>query len=54
MLVFRDQRHARALGEAARPCVGAWRDPPRGLSPKSNALLEAPEGTALLFLEEES
>ena len=34
--------------------VGTWRDPPNGLDPEANALLEAPEGTALLFLDEES
>jgi len=54
MLVFRDQGMRERLVMLRDLAVGTWRDPPNGLDPEANALLEAPEGTALLFLDEES
>lgn len=54
MLVFRDPGMRERLVKLRDLATGAWRDPPNGLDPKANALLTAPEGTALLFLEEEN
>lgn len=54
MLVFRDQGMRERLANLRDLAVGTWRDPPNGLDPGANAYLAAPEGTALLFLEEES
>jgi catechol 2,3-dioxygenase-like lactoylglutathione lyase family enzyme len=53
MLVFRDQGMRERLAKLRDLASGTWRDPPNGLDPKANALLAAPEGTALLFLNEE-
>jgi catechol 2,3-dioxygenase-like lactoylglutathione lyase family enzyme len=53
MLVFRDRGMDERLAKLRHSAVGAWREPPPGLSPRSNALLVAPEGTALLFLDED-
>jgi len=33
--------------------LGQWLAPPPGLDSQANAVLQAPEGTALLFLEEQ-
>jgi catechol 2,3-dioxygenase-like lactoylglutathione lyase family enzyme len=53
MLVFRDRgMHAR-LVQLRDLEIGTWHPPPHGLDSKTNAILQAPEGTALLFLEEE-
>jgi hypothetical protein len=54
MLVFRDPGMRERLAKLRDLTMDIWRDPPNGLDPKANALLTAPEGTALLFLEEES
>ncbi len=54
VLVFRDQGMHERLAKLRELAVGTWRDPPRGLSSDKSALLAAPEGTELLFLEEES
>jgi catechol 2,3-dioxygenase-like lactoylglutathione lyase family enzyme len=54
MLVFHDQGMRERLAKLRDLALGTWRDPPHGLDPEANALLAAPEGTALLFLEEES
>jgi catechol 2,3-dioxygenase-like lactoylglutathione lyase family enzyme len=54
MLVFRDHGMRERLGMLRDLAIGSWREPPQGLDPKTHAFLEAPEGTALLFLEEES
>lgn len=54
MLVFRDLGMRERLAKLRDLTVDAWHDPPPGLDAKANALLTAPEGTALLFLEEES
>ena len=54
MLVFRDQGMHERLGKLRDLALGTWRDPPHGLDARANGLLTAPEGTALLFLEDES
>jgi catechol 2,3-dioxygenase-like lactoylglutathione lyase family enzyme len=54
MLVFRDPLMRERLAKLRDLTMDTWRNPPTGLDPKANALLTAPEGTALLFLEEES
>ena len=54
MLVFRDHGMRERLAKLRDLAVGTWRDPPNGLDPGANAFLAAPEGTALLFLEEGS
>jgi catechol 2,3-dioxygenase-like lactoylglutathione lyase family enzyme len=54
MLVFRDQGMRERLVKLRDLVMGTWREPPNGLDSSTNALLTAPEGTALLFLEEES
>jgi catechol 2,3-dioxygenase-like lactoylglutathione lyase family enzyme len=54
VLVFRDQGMRERIAKLRDLAGGAWRDPPRGMSAADNALLIAPEGTELLFLEEES
>ena len=53
MLVFRDQGMGERIAKLRDVAAGKWLDPPHGLSPATNALLEAPEGTALLFLDDE-
>ena len=53
MLVFRDQgMHAR-LAKLRDLAPGTWHEPPHALDSHANGLLVAPEGTALLFLEED-
>lgn len=54
MLVFRDQGMRERIAKLRDVATGKWLEPPPGLSSAANALLEAPEGTALLFLDEES
>ena len=54
MLVFRDHGMRERLGRLRDLAIGSWREPPQGLDSNTHALLEAPEGTAFLFLEEES
>jgi catechol 2,3-dioxygenase-like lactoylglutathione lyase family enzyme len=54
VLVFRDQGMRERIAKLRDLATGTWRDPPRGLSSSNNALLAAPEGTELLFLDEES
>jgi catechol 2,3-dioxygenase-like lactoylglutathione lyase family enzyme len=53
MLVFRDQGMRERLATLRDLAIGTWFEPPNGLNSQSNALLAAPEGTALLFLEED-
>ena len=53
MLVFREQGMGERLARLRDLAAGTWRAPPQGLDSKTNAFLEAPEGTALLFLDEE-
>jgi catechol 2,3-dioxygenase-like lactoylglutathione lyase family enzyme len=53
MLVFRDQGMRERLAKLRDLATGTWLDAPHGLSSQTNALLAAPEGTALLFLEED-
>jgi catechol 2,3-dioxygenase-like lactoylglutathione lyase family enzyme len=52
MLVFRDQGMRERLAKLRDLASGTWLDAPHGLNSETNALLAAPEGTALLFLEE--
>ena len=53
MLVFRDQGMRERLARLRELAIGTWLAPPQGLDSKTNAILEAPEGTALLFLDEQ-
>jgi catechol 2,3-dioxygenase-like lactoylglutathione lyase family enzyme len=53
MLVFRDQGMQERLARLRDLEVGTWRAPLKGLD-RTTALLEAPEGTSLLFLEEDA
>jgi catechol 2,3-dioxygenase-like lactoylglutathione lyase family enzyme len=53
LVVFRDTDMRERLEKLRDLGVGTWREPPPGLDPQKNAILEAPEGTALLFLEED-
>jgi catechol 2,3-dioxygenase-like lactoylglutathione lyase family enzyme len=52
-LVFRDHGMQERLAKLRDLAAGTWHDPPNGLDSRANALLTAPEGTQLLFLEEE-
>jgi catechol 2,3-dioxygenase-like lactoylglutathione lyase family enzyme len=52
-LVFREHGMHERLAKLRDLATGTWRDPPNGLDSRSNALLTAPEGTQLLFLDEE-
>ena len=54
MLVFRDPNMRERLARIRAFGVREAGELPRGLPPAANALLEAPEGTALLLLEGES
>jgi hypothetical protein len=51
-LVFRDDGMRERLVQLRELGIGTWLAPPRGLDAQRNAVLQAPEGTALLFLEE--
>ena len=54
MLVFRDPTMRERLARIRALGVQEAGELPRGLPPAANALIEAPEGTALLLLEGES
>jgi catechol 2,3-dioxygenase-like lactoylglutathione lyase family enzyme len=54
MLVFRDANMRERLARIRALGVQETGELPRGLPPAANALIEAPEGTALLLLEGES
>ena len=54
MLVFRDPNMRERLARIRAFGVKETGELPRGLPPAANALIEAPEGTALLLLEGES
>ena len=54
MLVFRDPNMRERLARIRALGVTETGELPRGLPPAANALIEAPEGTALLLLEGES
>jgi catechol 2,3-dioxygenase-like lactoylglutathione lyase family enzyme len=54
MLVFRDANMRERLARIRTLGVRETGELPRGLPPAANALIEAPEGTALLLLEGES
>ena len=49
LLVFGDVEMATRIAHLRELGVGALKPPPRGLDMSRNALLEAPEGTALLL-----
>ena len=51
MLVFRDPDMAGRIARLREMGVPFLDDLPRGLDPKRNALIAAPEGTVLLLLE---
>jgi catechol 2,3-dioxygenase-like lactoylglutathione lyase family enzyme len=51
LLVFRDADMAARIARLRGSGVGPLEPPPRGLDPKANAVLAAPEGTALLLLQ---
>jgi len=53
MLVFRDPLMQERLARVRALAIGTWLATPPGLNPQANGLLAAPEGTALLFLQEE-
>ena len=54
MLVFRDPGMRERLAQLRELGVKESGELPRGLPAAANALMEAPEGTALLLLEGES
>jgi len=51
MLVFTDPQMRERIEKLRAMDIALSRELPRGLDPKSNALIEAPEGTALLLLD---
>jgi catechol 2,3-dioxygenase-like lactoylglutathione lyase family enzyme len=53
LVVFRDTDMRERLAKLRDLDIGSWRAAPQGLDAHKNAILEAPEGTALLFLEED-
>ena len=53
MLVFRDRGMRERLAHLRDLEIGTWLAPPHGLDAKTNSFLQAPEGTALLFLDED-
>ena len=53
MLVFTDPQMRERIEKLREMDIPLSRELPRGLDPKANALIEAPEGTALLLLEGE-
>jgi catechol 2,3-dioxygenase-like lactoylglutathione lyase family enzyme len=52
LLTFRDAAMAARIARLRELAPGPLEPPPRGLDPHSNALLRAPEGTALLLLQD--
>jgi catechol 2,3-dioxygenase-like lactoylglutathione lyase family enzyme len=52
LLVFRDADMAGRIAQLREIGVGPLEPPPRGLDSKANAVLAAPEGTALLLLRD--
>ena len=54
MLVFRDPEMRARVAKLRDLRVGTWRTAPAGLDPDAHAFLEAPEGTPLLLLEEDT
>ena len=52
LLVFRDPAMAERIARLRELAAGPLEPPPRGLDPRGNALLRAPEGTALLLLQD--
>ncbi|HVS77746.1 MAG TPA: VOC family protein [Steroidobacteraceae bacterium] len=54
LLVFRDAAMAARIARLRELGVGPLEPPPRGLDPRGNALLTAPEGTVLALLQDPS
>lgn len=52
LLVFRDREMAARIARLRELDAGLFEPPPRGLGTHANALLRAPEGTALLLLQD--
>lgn len=52
LLVFRDAAMPARIARMRESGVGSLQPPPRGLDTKANAVLMAPEGTALLLLQD--
>ena len=52
LLVFRDAAMAQRIARLRQLAPGPLEPPPRGLGSRDNALLRAPEGTALLLLQD--
>ncbi|HJS91988.1 MAG TPA: hypothetical protein VJ738_18620 [Steroidobacteraceae bacterium] len=52
LLVFADPDMRSRLGHLRELDIGSIESPPAGLNPRANALLTAPEGTALLLVQE--
>ncbi|HUA24836.1 MAG TPA: hypothetical protein VMA54_12010 [Steroidobacteraceae bacterium] len=53
LLAFGDPAMSERLAQLRRLALSALEPPPRGLDPRANALLRAPEGTALLLLQDD-
>jgi len=53
MLAFRGPAMSERIAKLRQLALSPLEPPPRGLDPRANALLRAPEGTALLLLEDE-
>lgn len=52
LLVFCDPAMPQRIAHLREAGIGPLKPPPRGLDPKANALLTAPEGTVLALLED--
>lgn len=52
LLVFRDAEMPARIARLRELGIGPLEPPPRGLDPKASAVLTAPEGTALLLLQD--
>lgn len=52
LLVFRETEMPARIARLRQTGIGPLAPPPRGLDPKTNAMLAAPEGTTLLLLQE--
>jgi len=53
LLVFRDPAMSERIAQLRQLALSPLEPPPRGLDPRANALLRAPEGTALLLLRDD-
>jgi catechol 2,3-dioxygenase-like lactoylglutathione lyase family enzyme len=53
LLVFRDPAMSERIAQLRQQALSPLEPPPRGLDTRANALLRAPEGTALLLLQDD-